>query len=97
MTRVSRLFSLALVLLFLSSVLGATAKSSRAPQPAPRVGSSFAHLWGELSRLLGLSSTNPNDRHSALPAGDNGSTMDPNGKALLAGDNGSTMDPDGRK
>ena len=75
MLRRSRFFSLVLVLLFLASPLFAV---SRTAHPAPKAEVSFARLWAGLSRLVGLASTTP-ARPPVLPAGDNGSTMDPNG------------------
>lgn len=96
MARRSRFFSLVLVTLFLASPLAAV---SRTAHPAPRAEVSFARLWAGISRLVGLASTTPT-HPPVLPAGDNGSTMDPDGKkpsVLPTGDNGSTMDPNGGK
>lgn len=80
MARVSRFLSVALVLLVLTSP-ALLASGGRAPHPAPTSMVSLAsRLWVGLSRLVGLSSTTPDGRRPVLPTGDNGSTMDPDGK-----------------
>jgi hypothetical protein len=91
-----------LLLLSVSSALLAAGDRPGQKAPKPAAAGVLSQAWARMARLFGAlgSEMDPDGRYPVLATGDNGSTMDPNGRlkpAAPTGDLGSTMDPDGAK